>query len=295
MPVMDGLAATRADPPAASAACAADRGDDGQCRARRPRSLPGGGHERTCGQALRDRRAGAPAAPPDGPTGPRAPQAPMLATGGRRRTRRPACRRAKPARVDARAHAAGVDLVRALARLGGKRPSTNACCAASSTTWPACPHSCRPSSRRATPRPPPGCCTRSRVWRPPWVRERWRPRPIAPSAPWPWPPRQPQPAPRPGLPKWPCARPARAAALLQALQDEAARPAAPARRPGPETADTVAALQELAVLLENSDMRATDLMPRLLPPAGTAPGEHWRALDEAMASLEFERALPLCR
>jgi hypothetical protein len=85
-------------------------------------------------------------------------------------------------------------------------------------------------------------------------------------------------------------------ALLQALQDEdsPARGASVAGR-GLEPADTVAALQELAVLLENSDMRATDLMPQLLPPAGTAPGEHWQALDEAVAGLEFERALPLCR
>jgi CheY-like chemotaxis protein len=86
-------------------------------------------------------------------------------------------------------------------------------------------------------------------------------------------------------------------ALLQALQDHNDGPtrSASAADRAPKPADTVAALQELAALLENSDMRATDLMPRLLPPPGSAPGGHWQALDEAVAGLEFERALPLCR
>jgi hypothetical protein len=88
-------------------------------------------------------------------------------------------------------------------------------------------------------------------------------------------------------------------ALLQALQAHAGpvRAASGIATAAAEdnTRGTTAALQELAVLLENSDMRATDLMTRLLPRPGTAPGADWQALDEAVAGLEFDRALQLCR
>jgi CheY-like chemotaxis protein len=79
-------------------------------------------------------------------------------------------------------------------------------------------------------------------------------------------------------------------ALLQALQASSPAPAANSASEGNAPPDR-AVLQELATLLENSDMRATELVTRLPPQASPA----WRELDDAVANLDFERALGLCR
>jgi len=83
--------------------------------------------------------------------------------------------------------------------------------------------------------------------------------------------------------------------LLQALQAEQATLAASAGGVGIDPVTEAAALQELAALLENSDMRANEVMAQLLHQRGSGMGAPWRALDDAIASLDFERALELCR
>jgi HPt (histidine-containing phosphotransfer) domain-containing protein len=82
------------------------------------------------------------------------------------------------------------------------------------------------------------------------------------------------------------------ARLLAALQAEAASTV-----PEPPLAPAAwhRALGELAVLLENSDMRATDLMATLQQQDGRGLGPELQALDDAVGALDFERALPLCR
>jgi HPt (histidine-containing phosphotransfer) domain-containing protein len=77
--------------------------------------------------------------------------------------------------------------------------------------------------------------------------------------------------------------------LLQSLQSGHAA-AAPADTAGAAAPDR-RALEELLALLENSDMRATEVMAQLPP----LPGAAWRALDEAVNGLDFERALQCCR
>jgi HPt (histidine-containing phosphotransfer) domain-containing protein len=86
------------------------------------------------------------------------------------------------------------------------------------------------------------------------------------------------------------------ARLLAALQAEAASTVPPAP-PAPRLAPAAwhRALGELAVLLENSDMRATDLMATLRQQAGRRLGPALQALDDAVGALDFERALRLCR
>jgi CheY-like chemotaxis protein len=87
-------------------------------------------------------------------------------------------------------------------------------------------------------------------------------------------------------------------ALLQDLQG-AATEAASEHDGGDhaigKAAAAAAALRELVALLENSDMRATDLMARLQPPPGGPAGPAWHAIGEAVAALDFERALRLCQ
>ncbi|HSQ72967.1 MAG TPA: PAS-domain containing protein, partial [Rubrivivax sp.] len=83
--------------------------------------------------------------------------------------------------------------------------------------------------------------------------------------------------------------------LLQALQSEQATIAAPAGGTGIDPGTEAVALQELAALLENSDMRATEVMAQLLHQRGSDGGAPWRALGDAIDSLDFERALRLCR
>jgi len=90
------------------------------------------------------------------------------------------------------------------------------------------------------------------------------------------------------------ARP-RLLSLLQALQADGSPPPTRARPATIDPAGEVAALQELAALLENSDMRATEVMTQLLQQQGPDMGPDWRALDDAVAGLDFERALRLCR
>jgi len=53
-------------------------------------------------------------------------------------------------------------------------------------------------------------------------------------------------------------------------------------------------LGELVALLENSDMRATELMARLQQASQPLP-PHWQKIDEAVSALDFDRALQLCR
>ncbi len=54
-------------------------------------------------------------------------------------------------------------------------------------------------------------------------------------------------------------------------------------------------LAHLARLLEQSDMRATELTPALRQQAGHRPGPVWDRLDDAVGALDFEGASTLCR
>ncbi|MDP2005461.1 MAG: PAS-domain containing protein [Rubrivivax sp.] len=54
-------------------------------------------------------------------------------------------------------------------------------------------------------------------------------------------------------------------------------------------------LEELAQLLAQSDMRATELAPTLRQQAGSRLGPLLDELDEAVGALDFDRAAPLCR
>ncbi len=55
------------------------------------------------------------------------------------------------------------------------------------------------------------------------------------------------------------------------------------------------ALSELLQLLQNSDMQATERLPLLLRQAGHQLGDRKLVLEEAVMSLDFERAASLCR
>jgi len=81
-------------------------------------------------------------------------------------------------------------------------------------------------------------------------------------------------------------------ALRLDAADAAAEPAA--HQPG-EGAALHAALAKLALLLEQSDMRATELTPTLRRLAHPALGPRLAQLDAAVDALDFARAAPLCR
>jgi len=80
-------------------------------------------------------------------------------------------------------------------------------------------------------------------------------------------------------------------ALLAALPDEDAASAA-ARSGSPDLRRT---LEQLAEHLENADMAATDTLGILRRQHGPALGAALQPLDEAVAALDFQRALPMCR
>ncbi|MDC6166917.1 PAS-domain containing protein [Paucibacter sp. XJ19-41] len=80
--------------------------------------------------------------------------------------------------------------------------------------------------------------------------------------------------------------------LVQAL-DEA--PAMPAGAVTGDASQRQQALRQLAQLLGRSDMAALDVLERLrLEHGATLSPEHFEALDEAMAQLDFGRALQYC-
>ena len=82
-------------------------------------------------------------------------------------------------------------------------------------------------------------------------------------------------------------------ALLSALQQARPTPAQPAvAAPAAALRET---LRELVELLENSDMRATQVMSMLVQQQGEAITDVLCELDEAIAALQFERAADLCR
>ena len=83
------------------------------------------------------------------------------------------------------------------------------------------------------------------------------------------------------------------AALLVQLEAADPLPAAPAASADPATLRQ--ALGELATLLENSDMQATERMLALRQQAGGAMAAALAELDDAVGTLDFERAVPLCR
>jgi hypothetical protein len=91
-------------------------------------------------------------------------------------------------------------------------------------------------------------------------------------------------------------------ARLQAAEAaDAEQATAMAEAPGAAASqrlDTVAlhaALTELAGLLANFDMRATDLVSSLRQQAGPTHRLQLQALDDAVGALDFERAAPLCQ
>ncbi|MCU7371116.1 hypothetical protein PEC18_09615 [Paucibacter sp. O1-1] len=80
--------------------------------------------------------------------------------------------------------------------------------------------------------------------------------------------------------------------LVQAL-DEA--PAVSAGAAPVDASQRQQALGLLAQLLGRSDMAALDALERLRREHGASlPPEHFEALDEAMAQLDFSRALQYC-
>jgi hypothetical protein len=87
-------------------------------------------------------------------------------------------------------------------------------------------------------------------------------------------------------------------ALSARLQEDAADsadPAAASTAGGPDASALRDALTELAQLLENFDMRATELVGGLRTQAGPDLEEPLQALATAVGALDFERATPLCR
>ena len=82
------------------------------------------------------------------------------------------------------------------------------------------------------------------------------------------------------------------AALLQALDQ--AQPATTAPGAAPSYEPDTQWLGELIALLENSDMRATELMARLQRSHSPLP-PRWQEIDAAVSALDFDRALQLCR
>jgi HPt (histidine-containing phosphotransfer) domain-containing protein len=90
--------------------------------------------------------------------------------------------------------------------------------------------------------------------------------------------------------------------LLQALQDDQARtaeafePRSSTPAAGPALVQAlVSALQAMVQLLEDGDMDAMHAMAELQQQFGQALGERVAPLEEAMADLNFEQALPLCQ
>ena len=82
------------------------------------------------------------------------------------------------------------------------------------------------------------------------------------------------------------------ARLLRALGPAA--PATAATEPAQQHEPDAKWLGELVALLENSDMRATELMTRLQQTQQPLP-PHWQKIDEAVSALDFDRALQLCQ
>ena len=81
-------------------------------------------------------------------------------------------------------------------------------------------------------------------------------------------------------------------AIQTTLQSDAGRPCT--ATPGDADAAAAASMRELIQLLENSDMRATEVMATLQQQWGTdTSGPALRELDEAVCGLDFERALGL--
>jgi PAS domain S-box-containing protein len=75
-----------------------------------------------------------------------------------------------------------------------------------------------------------------------------------------------------------------------------ATPATTATPSGPQDSAALhQRLTELAALLEQSDMRATELTPALRPLAGKRLGPLWDQLDDAVGALDFDGASSLCR
>ncbi len=84
--------------------------------------------------------------------------------------------------------------------------------------------------------------------------------------------------------------------LLAQLQHAEAGAATDAVPVGPlDPARLHAALTELAGLLQNCDMRATDVVGKLRLQAGRTLGLPMQALDDAVGALDFEKAGSLCR
>jgi hypothetical protein len=89
-------------------------------------------------------------------------------------------------------------------------------------------------------------------------------------------------------------------ALLQALQQDRQRAGAAQGEDGANSqpldrAALVQALQALLELLQAADMQALAAMADVQQQFGVALGEELGALDEAMADLAFDQALPVCQ
>ena len=87
-------------------------------------------------------------------------------------------------------------------------------------------------------------------------------------------------------------------ALLAAMQRDHANHAdedAAAEVPPLDRSALVVALDALAQLLQADDMEAMNAMATLQQEFGPALGDAFAALEVAMADMDFERALPLCR
>jgi len=83
--------------------------------------------------------------------------------------------------------------------------------------------------------------------------------------------------------------------LLQALQqDQASGTGTDAAVQALDKPALVAALKEMAGLLEAQDMEAMTAMANVQQQFGLALGEEIAALEQAMADMEFDKALPLC-
>ena len=85
------------------------------------------------------------------------------------------------------------------------------------------------------------------------------------------------------------------AELTRLLAAEVPTPPAGAASRRLDPAPLHAALAELAGLLDSFDMRATELVGKLRGHAGPELGPQLQALDDAIGALDFERAGPLCQ
>jgi CheY-like chemotaxis protein len=83
-------------------------------------------------------------------------------------------------------------------------------------------------------------------------------------------------------------------ALLATLQADTAEEVPPAAEAVPQQA-VQRALGNLLQLLQNSDMQATEQLPRVLRQLGGRLGEGKAALEEAVMALDFDRAAGLCQ